>query len=122
LESLYREYKQRANFYFVYVREAHPTDGRQVAANKREKILIKSPTTVAERAVIASNCVSSLNLSLPCLVDTIDNATQKSYQGWPARACVIGTNGIIHYISKPGPRGVNPDAIKKALEAILPEK
>jgi hypothetical protein len=122
LERLYREYRDRASFYFVYVREAHPTDGRQVQANVRDKILIKSPTTIEERAMIASNCVNTLGLTMPCLVDTIDNTTQKTYQGWPARACIIGTNGVLEYISPPGPKGMNPDQIKAALKALLPEE
>ncbi len=122
MERLYREYKAKTDFYFVYVREAHPTDGRQVQANVREKILVKSPTSIEERALIASNCVYTLGLTMPCLVDTIDNATQKAYQGWPARACIIGTNGVLEYISQPGPRGVEPEQIRDALKHIFPEK
>ena len=109
------------NFYFIYVREAHPTDGRQARENVSEKILVKSPTTEAERAVIASNCVSALKITIPCLVDNIENTTQKNYEAWPARACVIGTNGILEYISQPGPQGVDPEAIRKVLERVAPK-
>ncbi len=116
---MYREYKDKLNFYFIYVREAHPTDGRQTASNVRAKILVKSPTTTDERALIASNCISTLGLTMPCLIDNVDNAIQKSYQGWPARACIVNTNGVIEFISAPGPKGMNPTEIRKAIEAHL---
>jgi hypothetical protein len=115
LDALYREYKDQAQFILVYVREAHPSDGRQSGANRRDKVVYKTPKTLAERAKIASDCVKNLKLSMPCLLDDIDNTVQKQYQGWPARACIVDSSGKIVYASKPDPRGVNPQEIKKAL-------
>ena len=120
MEALYREYKDRAHFYLVYVREAHPSDGRQSGANTRDKVIYKTPKTLKERAKIASDCVKSLKLSMPCLLDDMENTVQKLYRGWPARTCIVNSDGKIVYVNRPSPRGVNPPEIEKALKQVLP--
>ena len=61
-------------FFLVYIREAHPADGWQMAVNEQQGIVYDTPTTLEERELIASECVVGLELSLPTLVDGIDNA------------------------------------------------
>ena len=40
LNDLYEKYRDRVEFFVVYIREAHPTDGWQVPANVRAGILV----------------------------------------------------------------------------------
>jgi hypothetical protein len=119
LETLYREYKDQAQFFLVYVREAHASDARQSGSNKRDGVIYKTPKTLGERAEIASDCVKSLKLSMPVLLDDMDNTVQRLYQGWPARSCIINPDGKIAFINNPGPRGVDPTVIEKALKPLL---
>ncbi len=118
MAALYREYGERVQFYLVYVREAHPSDGRQTSSNVREKIVYETPKSLADRAKIARECVRKLGLNMPCLLDGMDNAVQKRYRGFPARACIVTGDGTIAFASRPGPRGVNPAELRKALEAL----
>jgi len=120
MAALYREYGDRIQFYLVYVREAHPSDGRQTASNVREKIIYETPKSLADRAKIARDCVRKLGLDMPCLLDGMDNAVQKRYRGWPARACVVASDGTIAFASRPGPRGINPPEVRNALEELDP--
>ena len=39
MNEIYNQYKEDMEFFFVYVREAYPTDGWQVDANVEEGIL-----------------------------------------------------------------------------------
>lgn len=116
---MYRAYKDKVLFYLVYVKEAHPSDGRQTKSNIRANVVYTSPKTLRERAGIATDCVKSLKLEIPCLLDDMDNTVQKMYKGFPARACIVNPDGTIAFISKPGPRGIRPEEIRKALQALL---
>ncbi len=102
----------------VYVKEAHATDARPMASNKKQGINYKTPKTLKERASIASDCIKSLDMKFSCLLDDMDNSTQKTYKGWPARAVLVGQDGKVFFASSPGPRGVDSNKIKQALEKL----
>ncbi len=117
MERLCREYSDRMQPYLVYVREAHPDDGWQMKSNKRDGVVYDTPKSLRERARIATDCVRELGLTMPCLLDGMDNAVQMRYRGFPARACLVGKDGRIVFISKAGPRGISPKEIEQALRA-----
>lgn len=50
LNELYAKYRDRVQFYMVYIREAHPSDGWQVPNNLIEDILFPEQTTAAQRS------------------------------------------------------------------------
>ena len=50
---MYKKYGDKAEFFVVYIREAHPTDGRQSRENEVEKILVRQPKTIEERSDVA---------------------------------------------------------------------
>ncbi len=103
----------------IYVREAHPDDGRQTESNRRAGVVYKTPTNDLARAKIASDCVRTLGITFPCLIDDMQDSVQKRFRAWPARAGIVGADGRIAYLSAPGPRGVDPVAIEAALKGIL---
>ena len=49
MNEIYNQYKEDMEFFFVYVREAHPTDGWQVDANVEEGILFRQHQSIEER-------------------------------------------------------------------------
>lgn len=102
----------------VYIREAHPTDGWQVPQNQKDNILVKDPTTDAEREKVAKDFAKQFKLKLPVLLDTIDDKMEKNYAGWPDRLYVIDGNGKIAYKGAPGPRGFKPDELPAVLDAL----
>jgi hypothetical protein len=111
LNKLYLQYRDRVEFRLVYIREAHPTDGWQVPANLRDSILFEDPKDLEQRRVVAGACVKTLGIQFPALVDTVDDAVESQYAGWPDRIYVIDLEGKIAYKGAPGPRGfVVPEA------------
>ena len=100
-------------FFIVYIKEAHPSDGRVVQVNTRAGISVKDPTSLAERQQVAEKACKELNLRWPCLVDDMENTVNKAYAAWPTRLYVVDTEGRIAVASNRGPAGLAP-SIKEA--------
>jgi len=103
----------------IYIQEAHASDGWQLSANLRDEVVFADPKTDGERATVAESCVRKLDIKIPALLDTIDNATERAYTGWPDRLYVIDKEGKVAYKSKPGPFGFKIPPMEEALRASL---
>ncbi len=103
----------------IYIREAHPTDGWQVPANEREKILVRQPTTAKERQKVAEDFLKQFKLTIPTLMDDIKNSTDLAYSGWPDRLYVVDAQGKVAYRGGPGPRGFQPSELPDVLDKLL---
>jgi hypothetical protein len=103
----------------VYIKEAHPVDGRVAAYNEKAGIRIKQPTSFAAREEVAQTCSTKLSLKFPVLVDAIDNQTSLDYAAHPDRLYVVDKDGRIAYKGKPGPRGFVVAELTQALDKLL---
>lgn len=119
LERLHQKYGSEVAFFYVYIREAHAEDGWQVPRNEREGITIKNPKTMTERAEVTKQACTFFKTTIPALVDTMDDATERAYAGWPSRIYVVGVDGKIAVRGESGPRGLVPAA--RAVETWLKE-
>ena len=116
---MYRKYKDRAAFFVVYIREAHPSDLWQMGVNVRENIVYQSPQNSEERVDLANICVKNLGIEIPAVVDNFDNSTDLAYSGWPDRLYVIDRDGRIAYKSAPGPFGFKPAEMERVLVDLI---
>jgi len=98
-------------FYFVYIREAHAADEWQMDDNVKDGVVFRQPRADEERKSAASSCCSRLKLSMPVLVDKVDDRVDNLYAGWPERMFIIGRDGKIAYAGKQGPWGFKPDEV-----------
>ena len=73
MNKIYETYKDRMDFYLVYIREAHPSDGWQVRSNLDDKLEFLEPTTEDERAELAGVCMLDLGFTMPMLLDNMEN-------------------------------------------------
>jgi hypothetical protein len=122
IEKLYERYKNRAKFFLIYVREAHPTDGWWMTSNQRVGIDLPQPTSDAERLVVAATCRAHLGLDdseLPFLVDTVDDKVGATYSGMPNRLYLIDREGKIAFKNGRGPFGFKPRELEQALVLML---
>ena len=117
---MYQQYRDAANFYVVYIEEAHPTDLWQLSSNVRDGVLFESTRTDEERIHVAAACMVRLAVKIPALLDGIDNRTERAYTGWPDRLYIIGTDGRIYFKSAPGPFGFSTEALETSLKQLLP--
>lgn len=119
VEALKQKYAGRAEFVGVYVREAHPTDGWRMASNDLTGVKVAQPRTLGERAAVATRCSAELKMTLPLLVDTIDDRAGHAYSGMPSRLYLIDRAGAVAYQSGRGPFGFKPGELEQALNLLL---
>lgn len=119
LNQLHAKYKDRVQFYIVYIREAHPHDGWRVPNNLIEKIIYNEPTTDAERTTVASACQIDLDLHMPMLVDGMDNDIDIKYVGLPMRLFLVDAAGKIAYAGDKGPFGWDDQAFEEAIKKVI---
>jgi type I thyroxine 5'-deiodinase len=119
LNKLYQEYRNRVEFYVVYIQEAHPIDAWQIDDNLKDDVLVATTKNAGERAQVAGLCVVKLGLELPAVVDGPDNRVERAYTGWPDRLYVIDRDGVIAYKSAAGPFGFKPADLESALKGIV---
>ena len=105
----------------IYIREAHPTDEWLVESNEQDSVLYAQPTTLAERTEVASACALRLDLTMPMLIDDLENSTDRKYYALPDRLYLIGRDGHIVYRGLPGPFGFIVAEFEKAIERYLAE-
>jgi thiol-disulfide isomerase/thioredoxin len=119
LEKLYQRYKDRAAFLMVYVREAHPSDGWRMEVNDRLGVTVRQPRTYLERDGMAQTCRKSMGISLPMVVDTIDDTVNNRFSGLPSRLYLIDRLGKVAYKSGRGPFGFKPAELEHSLVLLL---
>ncbi len=121
VEAVRERQKDVADFLFIYVREAHPTNGWVMKSNEKVGVAVAQPTTYQERKAVAEQCSAKLKPSIPLLVDDINDAVGNAYSGMPARLYVIDSNGKVAYKSGRGPFGFKPEEMEQALLMTLLE-
>jgi peroxiredoxin len=119
MNKLYEPYKDRAHFYFIYVEEAHATDGWQTDSNLKAGILVANAQSASDRVKAGTACSSGLKIPFPMLADDMDNRVGRTYKAWPIRVYVVDKDGKIAFKSATGPFGFVVDEIKPALERTL---
>ncbi len=108
---MFQDYRDRAEFLFVYIREAHPSDGWQLDDNERDHVIVAQPTTFGQRRSVALRCSQALQITMPCVVDDMNNTADEAYAAWPERLYVVDSNGFIAFAGKQGPFGFKPAEI-----------
>jgi hypothetical protein len=106
-------------FCVIYIREAHPTDEWLVESNEHENVLYTQPTTLEERTEVAGACALRLDLTIPMLIDALDDATDRQYYALPDRLYLVGRDGHIVYRGLPGPFGFIVAELEQAIEGYL---
>lgn len=117
--KLYETHKDRAEFLFVYIREAHPSDEWQMDVNLRDKVVFEQPITFDARQKVAQSCSTALKLTMPCVVDDMNNTVDDAYAAWPERLFVVDTEGRIAFAGAQGPFGFKPDELGAWLDKHL---
>jgi len=124
VDTLYKAYKDKVQFVFVYVREAHPSHtatGRATGdrfLRMKTQPKIAQPKTIQERIIVATKCVQNLKIALPTLIDDMDGSFLKKYGGFPAGTAIVDLDGKIVYYNR-GPGGCRPREAEKAFKGPL---
>lgn len=118
MEQLYNQYQEQVEFFVVYVQEAHPTDGWQVESNIEQSVLLRQHQSFDERDEAAQSCSIGLNISIPTLVEEMDNVIDEAYGAAPERLYLIGKDGRVVYHGGAGPHFFDLDELDGALQRL----
>ncbi len=118
MQRMYETYQNIAEFRIVYINEAHAADSKWAVPYAKEKQLLEHISFEA-RCTSAKSLLEDKSLTVPCVVDNMENTTNLAYSGWPDRVFVVRTDGRLAVAAKEGPFGFVP-ALKQT-EAWLAE-
>ena len=68
---------------------------------------------------VARHCCAALHMTIPVVVDTIDDRVGHAYSGMPDRLYVIDRDGKVSYQGGRGPMGFSPAEMEQSLVLTL---
>jgi tetratricopeptide (TPR) repeat protein len=116
LNKFHTDYKTQADFYLIYIREAHSTADWQSTRNQREGITLKPVANMGERQEHAALCLRKLKLDFPAMLDGMDGAAEKAYSAWPSKAYVIDRAGNVVFSTGLSELEFKPDQLLAAIQ------
>ncbi len=117
LQKMYETYGKKADFWWVYIQEAHATDGRR--PSKSVKIALHK--TLEDRTKAATGCSAASELKVPVLLDDMNDTVSSAYSAAPERFFILGDDGKVAYAGGRGPRGIDLGALEKKLIELTSE-
>jgi len=101
--EIYVELGDKHAFLLVYISEAHPEDGWQLGINHDQQCVYEQPTDIDARASIAADCIRDRSITMPVVIDDMNDTVNKLYSGSPERLYLIDGEGTVQHRSPPGP-------------------
>lgn len=116
MEAMYQEYKDIVEFRLIYIREAHSADGERPTQFAKDKGIVQQQT-YDQRCTTAKMLFDENKLTIPGLVDSMDNKTNTEYFAHPDRVFLVLKDGTLAVAGAKGPRGFQPaiDDVEKWL-------
>ena len=119
MNGIYERYRDRVEFFVVYIQEAHPTDGWQADSNIEDGVLFRQHQSYEEREEVAQACSIDLNIGLPVLIEEMHNAIDEAYGAAPERLYLIAADGRVAYHGGAGPHFFDLDEWEAAIQAFV---
>ena len=119
MEEIYRRCKDQVEFLLVYTREAHPTDGWQSERNIKDNVLLRQHQSAQEREEAAGTCSRDIHISVPILIEEMDNTSNEACGAAPVRLYLIGADGKVAYHGGAGPHFLDPSEWEQAIKAAV---
>ncbi len=121
---MYAMYGEQVHFIIIYTIEAHPTgsvcpySGREwttPASTDKEGNPLTQPATYEERVAQTTRMIQELQITVPVLIDEMDNPVWCTYGPAPNIAYLIDIDGTI--LKKQG--WYQPESMETAIDAHL---
>lgn len=107
------------DFFTVYIKEIHSTDGWQVDENVVDGVLVRQHQSFEERVEVGQTCMVKMALEMPAVVDEMDDAVAAAYAAMPERLYLIGPDGLIVYQGGMGPMFFRPAEWEEAIKKLV---
>ena len=120
MQKMYKTYKDVAEFRLVYINEAHAADGRSMQRIGKN-LGVFEHKNYGERCQVAERLLNDKKLTIPTVIDGMDNKVNQAYKAWPDRVFIVGTDGKLGVAATRGPFGF-ASAIEQAGEWLAEYK
>ena len=80
---------------------------------------MEDPKTFEARSKVAGTCAKDLGLTIPMLVDDMNDTVSKAYAADPDRLFLLAPDGRVAFAGDRGPRGFDVARLEKALTGAL---
>jgi len=107
MQKMYDDYKDIAEFRLVYIKEAHAADSSWPVPYAKEKGITEH-TSYGQRCDVAKKLLDDENLTIPTVVDNMENEVNKAYSAWPDRVFLVRKDGRLAVAAGRGPWGFKP--------------
>ena len=107
MQRMYQEYKDIAEFRIVYISEAHAIDDPRPNPFAELKGIFEAKT-FGDRCITAELMMQEENITIPCIIDDMDNNVGVAYKALPDRLYVVGKDGRLAIAAERGPMGLRP--------------
>ena len=104
---MYEEFKDIAEFRMVYITEAHAADGRRPVAYAKD-LNIFEHKELDDRCEAAEKLFKDKKLTIPCVIDGMENLVNQAYSAHPDRIFVVRSDGRLAVAGERGPWGFEP--------------
>ncbi len=120
---MYEEFQEIVDFRMVYITEAHAADGRRPVDYAKD-LNIFEHKVLGDRCQTAERLFTDKELTIPCVIDGMENLVNQAYRAHPDRIFLVRTDGRLAVAGEQGPSGFEP-ALKDAkswLKALRDKK
>ena len=118
VEDLHQRFSDRVSCFLIYTREVRFADG-QDDSPRRRGAPPEGPESLPIRAARARKLVEDFRLSIPVLIDLLDDEVTRSYGAYPLRLYLVGRDGRIVYQGAHGPHAFQPAELEAAIQEEL---
>jgi len=115
MERLYASYNEDIEFLIVYIREAHPN------MLKKGNItgIVGRPKTFGERIILATECVTKFQFTIPMVIDGLDGKVNSDYKAAPVRVTVVDVDGKVVFYAGKGPWDFRLPPVERTLRKLI---
>ena len=107
MEKMYQDYGDLVEVRLVYIREAHAADSNWAVGYAKDLGLLEHKD-YGQRCSAAEKLFKDKSLTIPCLIDGMDNKANEAYKAHPDRIFLVRKDGTLGVAGKRGPFGFVP--------------
>ena len=112
---MYASYNGHVEFLIVYIREAHPNLLRE----GHKTGVVGRPDNIAERVILATECVSQYKFTIPMVIDGMDGTVNSDYQAAPVRVTITDIDGKVAFYAGRGPFDFRLPPVERTIKKLI---
>ncbi len=107
MQQMYEDYRDVVEFCLVYINEAHAADSDWPVGYAKD-LSINEHKDYGQRCKVAKRLLNDKTLTIPIVIDGMDNKVNEAYKAHPTRVFLVRTDGKLAVAASRGPFGLVP--------------